>query len=77
MKKYQKLAELLKDEMKCAKKLTKKVGDYEIRIEQNYNLGMVVRLMPKESWVHSLEIPILDWENVKIAVDELLNKEDE
>ena len=36
---------------------------------------MVIHFMPKEMWTHTLEIPISDWENIKIAVDELLNKE--
>ena len=77
MKLYEKLISQSKLVEDMKQKLSKKVGKLSLSIEQK-NDGIYVRLFDSFSYsTCMIDIPIENWENIRNAINEMLNKETE
>ena len=77
MKLYEKLISQSKLVEDMKQKLSKKVGKLSLSIEQK-NDGIYVRLCDSFSYnTCMIDISIENWENIRNAINEMLNKETE
>ena len=76
MRLYKKCRDTYKQFLRYRKQLRSKVGKLDISIEENSNNNSFDIEIADKNLYKWIKIPIENWNKVKNAVDELLNKEE-